>query len=60
MIQQSHSLAYIWRQPLFEKMHAPQFSLKHYLQYVQLNHFSVHLAASVSLSCLNIYGGMNG
>ena len=32
MIHQSHSWAYIWRKSQFEKIHAPQCSLQHYLQ----------------------------
>ena len=32
MIHQSHSWAYIWRKSQFEKIHAPQCSLQHYLR----------------------------
>ena len=32
MILQSHSWAYIWRKPWFERIHAPQCSLQHCLQ----------------------------
>ena len=33
VIQQYHSRAYAQRKPQFQKMHVPQCSLKHYLQY---------------------------
>jgi len=39
MIQQSHSWAYIWRKPYFEKLYALQHSLQQYLQ--QLRHGSI-------------------
>ena len=32
MIQQFHSGVYIWRKPLFKKIHAYQCSQQHYLQ----------------------------
>ena len=48
MNQQSHSLAYLWKKPYFEKIRAPQCSLQYCLQ--QTKH----------ASNLNIHHHMDG